>query len=142
MNRAAVILPNSEVISSALVNWTHKDRSARIEIVVGVDYGSHSQTVHDLILSCFQNHPLILKRPEPEVLFREFGPDALIFAGRGHIADVGRRPTVESELRFSIDETLRKNAIPIPYAQRTISFRDWKELGDLLERFTGRPPPP
>lgn len=132
--RAAVIIPNSEVLSSALVNWTHKDKSGRVEVKIGVDYSTDPEKVRDLLLACVKRHAAILDDPHPFVVFEDFGSDALIFSVRGFIADVSRRLQTESELRFMIEKALRQSGIVFPYPQREISFRDWTQLEEMLRR--------
>ncbi len=123
-SRASVIVPNSELISSSVVNWLHKDRTGRVEIPVGVAYGSDVRLVHDTLLQCASEHEGILRNPEPFVLFRDFADSALLFELRCYIGNVERRIRIASDLRFAIDEAFRQAGISIPFPQRDIHIMD------------------
>jgi len=122
--RSAVIVPNSEILSSALVNWTHKDLTGRVEIRVGVAYGSDTQSVREVLMSCAEAHPDVLKWPRPYVLFCDFGDSSLDFAVRAYVRDVDRRLTVGSDLRFAIDQAFRERNIEIPFPQRVVHMEN------------------
>ena len=77
--RQSVILPNSQLINSAVGNWTHRNKLGRVDIKVGVAYGTDVKRAHAVLLDIAKSHPLVLKNPEPFVLFANFGPAALEF---------------------------------------------------------------
>ena len=77
--RQSVILPNSQLINSAVGNWTHRNKLGRVDIKVGVAYGMDVKRAHAVLLEIAKSHPLVLKNPEPFVLFSNFGPAALEF---------------------------------------------------------------
>lgn len=131
--RAAVIMPNSELITSAVTNWTHKDRYGRVEVAVGVAYGSDVQKVTAILMKCLQDHGDILPWPEPYVLFRQFGESSLDFEARGYIADVGKRIHVHSQLNYAVDHAFREAGIEIPFPQRDLHIRSATAL-ELKER--------
>ncbi|MEP9388508.1 mechanosensitive ion channel family protein [Mesorhizobium sp. KR9-304] len=116
--RQSVILPNSELINSAVGNWTHRNKLGRVDVKVGVAYGTDVKRVHALLLDIAKNHPLVLKNPEPFVLFANFGPTALEFEVRVFLADVLNGGTVQNDIRFSILETFEGEGIEIPSAPR------------------------
>src|ERR1039457_23054 len=68
-----VIVPNSEFISSRVVNWTHIDPRVRLRISVGVSYSSDPHLVEKLLLEIAEGNPGVLKNPVPTVVFKEFG---------------------------------------------------------------------
>lgn len=121
--RASIIIPNSELITSAVTNWTHKDRFGRVEVPVGVAYGSDVQKVMSILKACMQEHDDILPWPEPNVLFRSFGESSLDFEARGFIANVERRIIVHSELNIAVERALREANIEIPFPQRDLHIR-------------------
>ena len=121
--RAAIIIPNSELITGAVTNWTHKDRFGRVEVPVGVAYGSDVQKVMSILTACMQDHGDILAWPEPYVLFRNFGESSLDFEARGFIGNVERRIIVHSELNIAIERALREASIEIPFPQRDLHIR-------------------
>lgn len=120
--RASVVIPNAEIISSSVTNWTLKDRMGRIEIPVGVAYGSDTEAVKTSLLECAKAHSKVLRYPEPMVLFRNFGDSSLDFELRCFTGDVTERIVIESDIRFAIDNAFRQKGIDIPFPQRVIHF--------------------
>ncbi|WP_162906862.1 DUF3772 domain-containing protein [Algihabitans albus] len=119
-DRASVILPNSELVTQPVTNWTHKNRVARTTVKVGVAYGSDTQLVHDLLLSCAQEHPDVLDTPAAYVLFRNFGDSALEFELRAYVRDTDYYLRVGSDLHFAVDRVFREHKISIPFPQRDL----------------------
>jgi small-conductance mechanosensitive channel len=119
-DRSSLIVPNSDIVSTALVNWTHKDRLGRVIICVGVAYGSDTGRVRDVLLECAKAHPEILSWPKPVVLLQNFGDSSLDFELRAFLRDVDKRLSVASDLRFAIDEAFRREGIDIPFPQRVL----------------------
>jgi len=130
--RAAVIIPNSELISNPVVNWTHKDRLGRVEIKVGVAYGSDTEKVRDILLDCAKAQDGLLAHPAPFVLFQDFGGSSLDFELRGFLRDVEQIFLVASDLRFAIDKAFREAGVEIPYLQTDIHLRDIDRLEAAL----------
>ncbi len=126
--RASVIIPNSELLSSALINWTHKDHYGRVEIDVGVAYGSDVDQVMKILQDCLDQHAKILSVPESSVIFMSFGESSLDFQARGFIANVLYRPFVASELRVAIYRAFAEAGIEIPFPQRDLHLKDIDQL--------------
>ncbi len=118
--RQTVILPNSELINSAVGNWTHRNKLGRIEIPIGVAYGSDARKVHRLLLEIASSHPLVLKNPEPFVLFGAFGDSSLNFEMRVFLSDIANGGIVQNELRFAILDAFARENIEIPFPQREL----------------------
>ncbi len=116
--RQTVILPNSQFINSAVGNWTHRNKLGRIDIKVGVAYGADAQRAHAALLEIARNHPLVLKNPEPFVLFANFGPAALEFEVRMIIADVLNGSSVQNDIRFAVLDAFDAEGIDIPSTPR------------------------
>ena len=122
--RASVIIPNSEFISTSVINWTHKDTYGRIEVAVGVAYGSDVEKVREVLLDCANHHERILTSPEAQVLFMNFGGSSLDFELRCFTNDVSYRMIISSDLRFAIDKAFRDADIEIPFPQHVVHFAD------------------
>lgn len=118
--RQTVILPNSELINSAVGNWTHRNKTGRVEIPIGVAYGSDVRRVHAMLLELAQSHPMVLKNPEPFVLFSGFGDSSLNFEMRVFLADINNTGTVQNDLRFGIVELFQREGIEIPFPRRDV----------------------
>jgi potassium-dependent mechanosensitive channel len=118
--RASVIIPNAEIISNPVINWTHKDRHGRIEILVGVAYGSETERVREVLVEVARAHPKTLSVPEPYVLFQNFGDSSLDFELRCFTADILQRMSIASDMRFEIDRRFHEAGIEIPFPQRVV----------------------
>ncbi|TIO11210.1 mechanosensitive ion channel family protein [Mesorhizobium sp.] len=118
--RQSVILPNSNLINNAVGNWTHRNKLGRIDIKVGVAYGSDVKQAHAVLLEIARGHPLVLKNPEPFVLFSNFGPAALEFEIRVFLADVMNGNIVQNDIRFAVLDLFADQHIEIPSAPRAV----------------------
>ena len=128
--RASVIVPNAEFLSNSLTNWTHKDRNGRIEIAIGVAYGSDVRQVEELLLSIAKAHDEVMAVPEPFVLFINFGGSSLDFELRCYTENVTRRMRIASALRFEIDAAFREADIEIPFPQHVVHMAPPEEPKD------------
>lgn len=144
--RASVIIPNSELISSPVMNWTHRNRLGRVDVNVSLSYNADAEKARDVLLGCLKDHPEILSIPAPQVIFRDFASGTMLFALRGHIADVEKRQVIESELRFAVHKCLKESGIGLPYGGPNILHladieRLEKALGGQTYKEPGRPKP-
>ncbi|MEO3431243.1 mechanosensitive ion channel domain-containing protein [Pelagibius sp. CAU 1746] len=137
--RASVIIPNSEFISTSVINWTHKDTYGRIEISIGVAYGSDVEKVREVLLDCANHHEKVLTSPEPQVLFVNFGNSSLDFELRCFTNEVSYRLMISSDLRFAIDKAFREAGIEIPFPQHVIHFADQAKLPEPGRSEAGPP---
>ncbi len=115
-----IVIPNHKFISDIIYNHTQNQETTRESVNVGVAYGSDVDKVSRLLLECAQQHPGVLKRPEPMVLFEDFGDSALLFSIKFHVNDSFTSPLIKSEIRYSIDRAFRENQVTIPFPQRDI----------------------
>jgi small-conductance mechanosensitive channel len=122
-DQSSVIVPNSDFISQAIINWTHTNRVCRVIVPVHVAHGTDTQQVHDLLLAAAREHPQVLRMPESHVLFMSFGESALHFELRVFARDTDYFLSLASELRFAIDQRFREANIVIPYPQRDLHIR-------------------
>ncbi|MDC7999311.1 mechanosensitive ion channel family protein [Gilvibacter sediminis] len=118
-----IIIPNHKFISDTVFNYTQNHKMTREGVTVGVAYGSDTRLVEKLLLECVQSEPGILKRPEPRVLFQDFGDSALIFSVFFYVTDSFKDPLTKSNVRFKIDEAFRANDISIPFPQRDLHIK-------------------
>jgi small-conductance mechanosensitive channel len=123
IDNIAIIVPNSEFISSRVTNWSYRDPKVRVHIPVGVAYGSDVALVTESLSEVARNHPEVMPDPPPEVWFTEFGNSSLNFELLVWTLDPKRRPEVISDLNKAIDAIFRKNKIEIPFPQRDLHIR-------------------
>lgn len=140
-DRADVIVPNSDLISGQVTNWTLGNAWGRAKVQIGVAYGSDIEAVIAILLEVANKHPEVFKGnpqlPDPYVLFLNFGDSSLNFELRAMIHDINRRLRVISDINRAINTEFKKHAIEIPFPQRDLNFR-----GPLqMEAATTAPPP-
>lgn len=124
-DHSSVIVPNSQLISEALVNWNLRDNYCRVSVVVGVAYGSDTRQVETLLLKAAANHDLVIKEAAgpvlaPFVQFTDFADSSLNFKLVVYIRDASKRFSVGSQLRYAIDDAFRQAGITIPFPQRDV----------------------
>jgi len=130
---AEVVVPNGDFISLPLTNWTLSDRHRRIELPIGVEYGSDPRRVIEILVAVATAHPDVFSEPSPYALFLGFGESSLDFELRAWCpADV--RLGASSDLCVGINEALAEAGITIPFPQRDLHLRsiDAERAGSLL----------
>lgn len=140
--RASVIVPNSELLSGAVVNWTHRDKYGRVDIKVGVAYGTDTDKVREILLACARQHRQILAWPQPYVLFKSFGDSSLDFELRCFVTNIEQHMHVKSDLHFEIDKSFRAANIEIPFAQRDLNIRNVDKVAAAIATAVSRASPP
>jgi len=118
-----IIIPNSDLTSSQLINWTHSQVTSRFEVEVGVDYNSDINNVMKLLLEAVSRHQKVLKTPAPFVRFTEFGDSSLNFTVLFWSDDIFRIENVKSEIRVEIFNLFKENNIQIPFPQRVLHIQ-------------------
>lgn len=112
--RSEVIIPNSELITSALINYTHKDKYGRIDVAVPVSYGEDPNRVGEILLEIAAEHPMIATWPEPYLFFHGFDDVAMRLQLRVYLIDINNFLTVTNDLHFAVAERLRAAGIAFP----------------------------
>jgi len=118
-DNASLIIPNSDLISNQVMNWSFKDKRLRRGIVVGVAYGSDLELVRQTLLDAAAETPRVLKQPKPDVIFNDFGDSSLVFTLR-FWTNIAYYLSVETDVRFTIDRLFRERNITIPFPQRDV----------------------
>ncbi len=131
-DRQTYIVPNSDLISSSVINYTHTNLTGRLTVQVGVAYDSDPRQVEKILREVGLAHPLTMRRPGPEVLFRSFGASAIEFELRVFLRDVTQILIVSSDLHYAIFERFRQAGIEIPYSEHNLWLRNIDEVADAL----------
>lgn len=126
-----VIVPNGNLISNDLINWTFSGRKRRKQIPVGVAYGSDPKKVLDVLLKAANDNVNVLKTPAPWATFEGFGDSSLNFLIRFWVPfDIGA--TVTSNIAMSIYNALGEAGIQIPFPQQDLYIKsipdDYKDI--------------
>ena len=122
LDRISIIVPNSRFLSEEVINWNHLRSVSRLHLPIGVAYGSDVTKVKSALLQAAEEHLEVLRTPQPQVLFTEFGDSSLNFELLVWISDPSRQAPLKSDLYFRIEEIFREQKIDVPFPQRDINF--------------------
>ncbi|MBD3386586.1 mechanosensitive ion channel [candidate division KSB1 bacterium] len=123
LNNISIIVPNSEFISSQVVNWSHGDPKVRLVVDIGVSYNSDLDLVLKTLHEIADENKDVLKSPTPDVIFREFGDSSWNLQLRVWILDPTRHHFIRSDINCAIVRKFRQNNIEIPFPQRDLHVR-------------------
>jgi potassium efflux system protein len=129
-DRADVIVPNAELISSQVTNLMLTDSIGRVKVPIRAAYGTDPRLVEKILVDIARAHPMVVSRSPnidaPWVLFQEFGESALMFELRAFITDIDYMMIVVSEINFSISEAFTQAGIVIPFPQTDLHIKDFR----------------
>jgi len=118
---AEVVIPNADLVANAVTNWTLSDQLRRIELPVGVAYGTDPQRVVENLLAVARGHADVIDHPPPQVLFQGFGESSLDFLVRVWTgSDYDRTLAIRSELALATHHSLAEAGITVPFPQRDL----------------------
>jgi len=132
-DRKELIVPNKEFVTGRLINWTLSDSVLRVEIPVGIAYGSDTNRAIEVLSEVARECWRVLRDPPPQVLFLGFGDSSLSFELRVYIRSVNNFLPVRHELHMNIDKAFREAGIEIAFPQRDLHLRsvpqEWNPPG-------------
>ncbi|MDQ6470762.1 mechanosensitive ion channel [Flavobacterium sp. LHD-80] len=117
---ADVIIPNGDLLSQHLTNWTLSNYKKRTDISIGVAYGTNLENVKDLLNEILSSHSLVLQTPEPIIWITEFKANSIDIVVKYWVSNINVANDVKSDLIISIDKVFRDNNIEIPFPQQDI----------------------
>lgn len=120
LDNREILIPNKEIITGRVTNWTLSNSVTRLKLYVGIAYGSDTDHARDLMLSVLKDNEKILDRPNPQVFFLGFGESSLDFELRAFISNFDDRFPVLDKLHTDINKSLEIEGITIPFPQRDL----------------------
>ncbi len=115
-----IIIPNHVYLTKNLCNWTKNGTQTKVNIAIGVAYGSDVELVKKLLIQAVNQHESVIKMIPAIVLFEDFGESALQFRIVFTIKNKVMPSMVLSDIRFTIDKLFREHNISIPFPQRDL----------------------
>lgn len=117
------VVPNKDLVTGRLLNWTLSDQVNRILIRVGVAYGTDTERATEVLRKVARDHPVVLDDPEPVVTFDGFGDSSLDMTLRCYVPSVEERLPTIHDLHTAIDAAFKQAGIEIPFPQRDVHLR-------------------
>jgi len=115
-----LVVPNKNLITNPIVNWTLTNVVTRLTIPVGIAYASDAERAHQVIHEVVAGHPHVLEEPKPGVTFENFGDSSLNFVIRCCVSGLDKRLPTTHELHVAIHQRLAAEGIEIPFPQRDV----------------------
>lgn len=120
---ADITIPNGTLLADSVTNWTMSDRIRRIELPVGVAYGTDTDMVIEALYSALIEKNGILSEPKPQIIFNGFGESTLNFSLRAWVADNDEYIIIKSDIALAMNRALKAYNIEIPFPQRDLHLR-------------------
>ncbi len=124
---ADVVVPNGLLLSGNLTNWTMFDRSRRIEIPVGVAYGSDPATVMSVLSKVLRETPGVAEQPAPVVVLTGYGDRTLTFTTSAWTHDISTWTKLRGEMLTRLLAALQDAGISVPYKEVDVNLHTMPE---------------
>ncbi|NEQ97537.1 MAG: mechanosensitive ion channel [Cyanothece sp. SIO2G6] len=131
LDLVTIIVPNSELIESKVINWSHGHPVSRLHVPFGVAYGSTIRQMRSVVMEAVQVHPEVLRYPQPQVRFLGLGDSSLDFEALVWIRDPRHQFRIKSDLYYLLDANFRRYGVDIPFPQRDVRIH-WPNQPEVV----------
>ncbi len=123
LDNREIFIPNKELITQKVTNWTLTDSITRIKINVGIAYGSDTEKAREIMKKVLERNKRVLDKPNSNVFFLGFGESSLDFELRIFVRSVDDRFEVSHDIHTEINRELAKAGFEIPFPQRDLNIK-------------------
>jgi small-conductance mechanosensitive channel len=117
---AEIIVPNAQLVTDKVTNWTLSDRLRLLQLPVGVSYSAHPKRVMEMLETVAQAHPHVLRQPAPRAFFTGFGDSSINFELRVWTDQFDRWFQIRSDLAAAVYDAGQAAGISFPFPQREV----------------------
>jgi small-conductance mechanosensitive channel len=130
---ADIIVPNSQLITDKVTNWTLSDRLRRVDLPVGLNYGADPKKVIELLEQLARAHPDVLREPAPRALFTGYGDSSINFELRVWPSQFNQAVQVRSDLATAVfDAVNAAEGMSFPFPQREVRILSDHDTGSIM----------
>ncbi len=133
-DNVSILVPNSELVQSKVINWNHGNPVSRIHIEFDVAYGTQIENLRDCVMEAVSVHPQLLQYPKPQLVFQGFGDSALNFELLVWVREPRYYLQFRSDLYYLLEQNFRRYQIEIPFPQQEIQLKPRQKI--TSERLT------
>nr|MBC8278049.1 mechanosensitive ion channel [FCB group bacterium] len=119
-----IIVPNAQIINEKVLNLTYPEPRTRVQVFVGVAYGTNIEKVKEILIDICNRNPKVLATPAPNAYFLNFGDSSLDFRATCHVSNWDQEWSTAEEIRLEIDRRFSEEGIVIPFPQRSVWFEN------------------
>ncbi|TXH26514.1 MAG: mechanosensitive ion channel [Elusimicrobia bacterium] len=129
-----IVIPNKDLVATQVTNWTLANLKRRLQVVVGVAYGSDTALVEQKLLDAARSVDGVLADSPPRAVFDQFGDSALQFRVYVWIDNPDRQTQIKHDLHTRINQTLQDAGIEMAYPQRDIHLFSSRPLDVRIQK--------
>ena len=137
------LIPNEDLMTTPVENWSYSDRNVRMRIPIGVSYNSDMQLVQELLYRAVDEAPRVLKDPAPRIWMTEFADNSVNWEIRAWIADPeGGMGNIRGDVLMRVWNLFKEHGIEIPFPQRDLYIKEMPGMGKEAPEDTAAPHTP
>ena len=122
-DNASILIPNADILSGKVINWTHANLNGRVVVPVSVAYGTDLEKVRYVLTDIAKADPRLLADPAPYVWITKFADSGIELELRGVTGDVMSKGAIRSDLMIQISKVFEAEGIEIPFPQQVVYLK-------------------